>query len=57
MSVEPRDATGSSIDAGEVMASVEQDEDGDRFIIADVSRDDAWLAAPTAEVPVVDAMR
>ena len=31
----------------EVMASVEGDTEGERLIIADLCRDDAWLSMPT----------
>ena len=31
----------------EVMASVEGDTDGERLIIADLCRDEAWLSMPT----------
>jgi hypothetical protein len=31
--------------------------DDDRFLIADVSRDDAWLSIGRAEAPVLSAYR
>lgn len=34
---------------GEVMASV----DGDVYLIADISRDDAWLSMPQCQAPVL----
>jgi hypothetical protein len=33
----------------DVMASVDDDGDVERFVIADISRDDAWLSLPLAE--------
>lgn len=36
--------------AEDVMASVDDDDGGvERFVIADISRDDAWLSLPLAE--------
>jgi hypothetical protein len=35
----------------EVMASVDPSPAQPEFVIADVSRDDAWLSMPTAEAP------
>jgi len=36
---------------GEVMASVDSTATQPEFVIADVSRDDAWLSMPVAEAP------
>jgi hypothetical protein len=48
------DATASSDGtAAEVMASVDSSSDGASFVIADVTRDDAWLAMPVAEAPAL----
>lgn len=41
--VDPTDA--------EVMASVDAAADRTEFVIADVSRDGAWLSAPAADAP------
>jgi len=38
---------------GEVMASVEESAARPELIIADVSRDDAWLSVEEAEAPVL----
>ena len=35
--------------AEDVMASVDDDGSVERFVIADISRDDAWLSLPLAE--------
>ncbi|WP_255151516.1 DUF7556 family protein [Halorarius halobius] len=45
--------TGSAVGHGEVMASV----DDGCFLIADVSRDDAWLSISRADAPTLDAYR
>lgn len=40
---------------GEVMASVDSTSARPEFVIADVSRDDAWLSMPVAEAPSLRA--
>lgn len=45
--------TGSAVGHGEVMASV----DDGCFLIADVSRDEAWLAMSRTEAPTLDGYR
>lgn len=53
------DAT-SAVDAGptpEVMASVETADGEPRLVIADISRDDAWVSAPTAATHGLEAWR
>jgi hypothetical protein len=35
--------------ADDVMASVDDDGTVERFVIADISRDDAWVSLPLAE--------
>lgn len=42
-------ATGSEVENGEVMASV----DDGSFLVADVSRDGAWLSVPRGEAAVL----
>ncbi|MFB6146171.1 MAG: hypothetical protein ABEJ08_00605 [Halobacteriaceae archaeon] len=56
MSTEPRDAPGSEVQP-EVMASVDEEADGDRLVIADVSRDDAWLSMEHGVAPALDEWR
>ena len=52
------DATASVDDSGaEVMASVDRTQTGQRLIIADISRDDAWLAADVADALELDDWR
>ncbi|ELZ95220.1 hypothetical protein C440_09087 [Haloferax mucosum ATCC BAA-1512] len=52
------DATASVDDSGaEVMASVDSTQTGQRLIIADISRDDAWLAADVADALALDDWR
>ncbi|MFC7176595.1 DUF7556 family protein [Halosegnis marinus] len=41
--------TGSATEHGEVMASV----DDGALLVADVSRDDAWLSMPREQAPVL----
>ncbi|GAD51244.1 hypothetical protein MBEHAL_0004 [Halarchaeum acidiphilum MH1-52-1] len=43
--------------AGEVMAAVDEDGGVERYVIADVERDEAWLAAPTADAAMLHEMR
>lgn len=44
--VEAFDARSGS---GDVMSAVDSTGDTERFVVADVTRDDAWLATPTAD--------
>lgn len=41
------------LDDGEVMASVEQSTSRPELIIADISRNDAWLSVDEADAPVL----
>jgi len=43
--------------AGEVMAAVDEDGGVERYVIADVECDEAWLATPTAEAEPLHEMR
>ncbi len=43
--------------AGDVMAAVDEDGGEERFVIADVSVEEAWLAAPTGASKSLAAMR
>jgi hypothetical protein len=48
------DATAAVDEPGpEVMASVDHSPSGSTFVIADVTRDDAWLTVPLAEAPTL----
>ena len=38
-----------SVAADDVMASVDDDGVAERFVIADISRDDAWVSIPLCE--------
>lgn len=42
----PWDATQAAPPEREIMASVDSDDGQDRFIIADVCSDEAWMSAP-----------
>jgi len=42
---------------GEVMAAVDEDGGVERFVIADVERDGAWIAAPLADATTLRSMR
>lgn len=56
----PRPAVAGPGDGdAEVMAAVDADADGGRteFVIADVSREEAWLAADRADAPVLREWR
>lgn len=44
------EATGRTA-AGTVMASIDGDRECARLIIADVSRDDAWISMPEQDTP------
>lgn len=44
---------GPDLDGPEVMASVEESTARPELIIADISRDDAWLSVDEAEAPVL----
>ncbi|MFB6094622.1 MAG: hypothetical protein ABEJ77_06740 [Halanaeroarchaeum sp.] len=45
--MEPTPPTGDASGAPEVMASVDDAGRESRFVIADISRDEAWVSAPT----------
>jgi hypothetical protein len=48
------DATTALDESGpEVMASVDRSPSGSTLVIADISRDDAWLTMPVAEAPAL----
>jgi len=54
----PPDATATAdVSGAEVMASVDSTPHGNRFVIADVSRDGAWLATEVADAPALDDWR
>ena len=42
----PNAKTSVETSTGEVMASIDESAAGERFIIADISRDDAFLSVP-----------
>ena len=46
-----RGATRYDPTAGRVMASIDAERGVERLIIADVSRDDAWIAMPVGDAP------
>lgn len=50
-------ATSASTSECEVMASVENDSDGDQLIIAELCRDDAYLSMSVDAAVDVDAWR
>jgi len=45
MAAEPH-MDGAQADDGEVMASIDEADGSERLVIADVSRDDAWVSTP-----------
>lgn len=47
-------------DAAEIVFSIDEDGDesgAERAIIADITRDDAWIAAPAADAPRLSEWR
>lgn len=38
--------TATAASEGEVMAAIDEEADGKRFVVADVSCDNAWITAP-----------
>lgn len=44
-------------DGGNVMAAVDGDHDGERLIIADVEREDAWMAMRRRDAPALSECR
>jgi len=44
-------------DRGEVMAAIEEDGSQSRYVIADISRDGAWVSAPTTAARDLEAWR
>lgn len=42
---------------GEVMAAIDEESDGERYVVADVSRDDAWISTPLADAVVLEEQR
>ncbi|MFB6108602.1 MAG: hypothetical protein ABEJ82_07160 [Haloplanus sp.] len=51
------DATVADGQEFEVMASVDDSARTSQFVIADVSRDDAWVSVPLADASTLDAWR
>ncbi|MEM4782368.1 MAG: hypothetical protein QXG03_12525 [Halalkalicoccus sp.] len=48
----------SAVDDGhEVMVSIDDAQDGERVVIADVTTDDAWLTMPLAEAASLSEWR
>lgn len=43
--------------APEVMAAVEEDDSQSRYVIADITRDEAWVTAPMAATRDLEAWR
>jgi hypothetical protein len=43
--------------SGEIMAAVEEAGSQTRYVIADISRDGAWVSAPTAAARDLEAWR
>jgi hypothetical protein len=39
---------------GEVMGAIDEAADGERFVVADVSRDEAWISAPVSNATVLE---
>jgi len=50
------DAT-TAASTGDVMASLDEDGSEERLVIADVSRDDAWVAVRSADAASLGAWR
>lgn len=44
-------------DTETIMASIDGDSEAEQLIIADVSRDEAWIAMPMAEAPALSHWR
>ncbi|MFB6070552.1 MAG: hypothetical protein ABEJ76_05955 [Halanaeroarchaeum sp.] len=57
MSVDATPPTGPTSAAPEVMASVDEQAGESRFVIADISRDGAWVSAPAAAATTLAAWR
>lgn len=47
----------ATVSTGEVMAAVDEDGGVERFVIADVESDGAWIAAPLDDATTLHAMR
>ncbi|MFB6077849.1 MAG: hypothetical protein ABEJ80_02580 [Halarchaeum sp.] len=47
----------ADVRAGEVMAAVDDDGGEERFVIANVDRDEAWISAPVAQTTTLHAMQ
>lgn len=39
---------------GEVMAAIDDESDGDRYVVADISQDDAWVSTPLSDAVVLE---
>lgn len=44
-------------DADEVVATVDREGPDDSFVLADLTRDEAWLSMKATEAPLLDAWR
>lgn len=51
------DATANAVAGTDVMASIDDEGAEERLVIADVSRDDAWLAVPSADAAALGEWR
>jgi hypothetical protein len=49
--------TSDSVEKGDVMTSVDGDGPGTQVIIADISRDEAWLSVPLTEASALGDWR
>lgn len=50
-------ASSESGDSDNIVAAIDQEESFEKFIIADISRDDAWISIRNREAPVLEAWR
>jgi hypothetical protein len=42
---------------GEVMGAIDDESDGDRYVVADISRDDAWVSTLLLDAVVLEEWR
>ena len=42
---------------GTVMGAIDEEPDGQQFVVADISRDDAWLTAPLSDAATLEEWR
>ena len=57
MSTDVRSVDERSVDGPEVLATVDESGEHERFVVADIARDEAWLSTPECDAASLDEWR